>query len=239
MWGQGGFCATVVDSSSWIPGVINLVTSAWYSQGLFTTTGLSYWAQKSLKETAWSLFLPLRSPQRAPTLNLPFLLGSLSMWTPLSCPGCPSQGPGCILHYCLCSSSLKHVHMPSPITPVSWELWNPLTPATATISFTSPLTPTWIRATVSWLLSQPNRDTPWSFPCCRAVLILGWVCLPGVHAIRSLHDLKDFQWHLMALRMKSTASAHDLAPIYLSSLIIHTLPTSLESRPYQESLSIP
>lgn len=44
--------------------------SAWYPQGLLTTTGLVYWELKT-----WSLFLSLLSPQRAPHTELALLPG--------------------------------------------------------------------------------------------------------------------------------------------------------------------
>lgn len=46
----------------------------------------------------------------------------------------------------------------------------------------------------------------------------------------SLHDIKDSQGLPIALRIKSEASAQDLAPIYLSSLITHS-PPPLELQP--------
>lgn len=127
--------------------------SAWYPLSLLITAGLVYWVLKT-GEMAWSLVSSRRSPRRAPHTDLALPTG-LTLRPPFPCP--QLSRPGAREHPPLlpCSSSLTSNRTPSPITPVSCELWNPFTSATATYLAQVPINSYLDYSNSSQLLSQP------------------------------------------------------------------------------------
>lgn len=162
--------------------------SAWYPQGLLTTTGLVYWVLKT-----WSLFLSLRSPQRAPHTELALLTGLTFYVDSASLPpAVQARGLG-TSSTPTSAAPLTSNHTPSPITPVSCKLWNPFTSATATYLIQVPIN--------SYLDTAIAPNCPPSlsdhFPATQP----GWL-EDSVHSIMS-HDITDFQGLVAALGMKA------------------------------------